>query len=169
MAVTNRHRRFTIYDMMEAKGLFEINPANTDSRDSDGNPLYKGPVEYPKMFYHPKGEERIVTPAEVIVTPLGPKMVNEHREIITQVAANAAEEEALRADGWWDHPAKAIAAGGGIAPAVSSDTRIRDLEAQIAKLQAERNNEGAKALRNAGPSRTVAPNPPSGDPFAPAA
>jgi hypothetical protein len=117
------------------------------------------------MFYHPKGEERVVTPAEVIMTPLGPKELNEHRELISATANNLEEETRLRDAGWHDHPAKAIAAAGGIAPAISSDARIQDLEAQIARLQAERNNETAKRLAEQGPSRSVAPKPPSGDPF----
>ena len=126
------NQRFTIYDAMDAKGVFEENSANATALG------YKGPVAYPKMFYHPKGETRITVPAEIIMTPLGPKAVGEQREIIWQIVATPAEEKALRLAGWHDHPAKAIAAGGGVAPATSPANRIADLEAESAKLQAEK-------------------------------
>src|SRR5665213_3845959 len=99
MSASNRHRRFTVYDMMEAKGLFESNPANQDSRSADGLPLYTGPVQYPKMFYSPKGEERITVPAEILVTPLGPKSVGEQRELISELALTPEDEARLRASG----------------------------------------------------------------------
>lgn len=165
MAVTNRHRRFTIYDMMEAKGIFELNPANPDSRGENGEALYTGPVPYPKMFYSPKGEERVTVPAEIIVTPLGPKAVGEQRELIHKLATNAEEEAALRADGWWDHPAKSIAAGGGKAPSMGSAAKISDLEAEIAKLQLQLNNESARVLSDSKPTGAKPAKPPSGDPF----
>ena len=139
--------RFTVYDIMEAKGVFAANPANPDSRGEDNQPLYKGPVRFPMMFYHPEGEERIRVPAEILTDRNGspvidyetgkPKMVGEQREIITRVANDAAEEAALRAEGWHDHPAKAMAAAGREVPAVSSDQRIRELEEQMGALQAQ--------------------------------
>src|SRR5574340_1262403 len=43
-------RRFSIYDAMEARGDFESNPANIDSRDSQGRSMYKK-AEYPRMLY----------------------------------------------------------------------------------------------------------------------
>jgi len=165
MSASNRHRRFTVYDMMEAKGLFESNPANQDSRSADGLPLYTGPVQYPKMFYSPKGEERITVPAEIIVTPLGPKSVGEQRELISELALTPEDEARLRASGWHDHPAKAMKAAGKNAPAMSSDSRIADLEAQIAKLQLERNDETAKRLSETRPTGAKPAKPPSDDPF----
>jgi len=171
MAVTNRHRRFTIYDMMEAKGVFEANPANPDSRGEDGQALYTGPVPYPKMFYSPTGEERVTTPAEIIVTPLGPKAVGEQRELVHTLANNAQEEADLRAAGWWDHPAKSIAAAGRKAPSMGSDSRIADLESQIAQLQLERNNANAQKLADSKPTGAKPQKSPQqtaqppGDPF----
>jgi hypothetical protein len=123
-----RSRRFTIYDAMDARGDFESNPANAIS------PEYKK-AEFPKMFYHPLGEEKIVVPAEIIVTPLGPKAVGEQREIINRTVNNEAEEREARSAGWHDHPSKAIAAAGKDAPAVSSDETIKELQAQLAQMQ----------------------------------
>jgi hypothetical protein len=125
-------KRFTVYDMMEAKGLFEANPANADSG------AYAGPVAYPKMFYHPEGKMQITVPAELVQTIAGPRECGEQRALITRVAANAAEEKALVAEGWHDHPAKALAAAGLPVPPISPAGKIADLEAQIAALQAEK-------------------------------
>lgn len=139
------NKRFTIYDVMEARGDFEANSANANS------PNYKREL-YPKMFYHPKGETRQTKAPEIIVTPLGPKEVNAQYEMIYQVAGNKAEADELRKQGWHDHPAKAIAASGGKAPAMSPDGQIASLEQQIAELQAQlaQTKEGA-ALAEAPP------------------
>lgn len=147
--------RHTIYDIMEAKGMFASNPANPNSRGVDNQPLYVGPVPYPKMFYHPEGLERVLVPGEMLLGPGGapvidwetqrPKLVGEQREIIWQIAKDMVEEERLRADGWHDHPAKALAAAGKPVPAMSSDQRIRELEEQARTLQAQL--DVAKELR----------------------
>ncbi len=139
--MARRDKRFTVYDVMEASGVFDQNKANTSS------PEFDGPVTYPKMFYHPKGERRVIVPPEIVMTPIGPKAVGEQSEIIWEIANSKAEGDELRAQGWHDHPAKAIAAGGGKAPAMSSDQRIQDLEEQLRALQAERND--ALAAKNA--------------------
>lgn len=149
-----RGHRFSIYDALEAAGHFDSNPANPFSRDSEGLPLYKGPIQYPKMLYHPEGEERIVTVAEVISTPMGPKEVGEQRELIWKIVENAAEDKAARAEGWHDHPAKAvrvrvearIKASPQMSekekakllaqiPNISSGDRIAALEAELKRLQ----------------------------------
>lgn len=140
-----RNQRFTIFDIMEARGDFASNPANPDSRGNENQPLYKGPVPYPRMFYHPEGQERILVPGEVLTGANGapvidwetnrPKIVGEQRELVWKLAQNADEEAQLRAAGWHDHPAKALAAAGKPVPAVSSDQRIRELEAQAKSLQ----------------------------------
>ena len=96
-----RENRFTIYDALEKKGYFDLNPANSYARSpTDGSTLYKGPVPYPKMLYHPLGEEKIVVAAEVLSTPMGPKEVGEQRELIWQIVATPAVDKALAADGW---------------------------------------------------------------------
>lgn len=131
--------RFTVYDAMDARGEFEKNPANADAMDrAEGVSLYKGPVPYPKMFYHPKGEERIINPGETIMDPIqGAIKVGVLKEIIWEMAQNEDDEKRLRAAGWHDHPSRAIAAGGGEAPPISSDQRIAELQAQLAALTGE--------------------------------
>lgn len=155
--------RFTIYDAMEQDGVFDRNPANPNSRDNDGNALYTGPVEYPKMLYHPEGEERVIVPAEIIVTPLGPKEVNEQKELIHKTVGSAEEEAELVTEGWHDHPAKAVRARvmGVIASSkltekeekallakipklAPSVNKIAELEAEIAKLTKLREADAAK-------------------------
>ena len=139
----SRNNRLTIYDMMEAKGVFASNPANAGAMREDGTPLYSGPVNYPKMLYHPQGATRVLVPARVEPTPSGPIHIPAQTELISQIAANAEEEEKLLSAGWHEHPADAIAAAveldpaayGGKVPEKSSDTRIRNLEAEIARLQ----------------------------------
>lgn len=126
-----RRTRFTIYDVMESQGVFEDNHANACSSD------YKGPQEYPKMFYHPMGAERIIQRAEIIATPMGPERVGELKQIISRTAADADEEAALRELGWHDHPALAMKAAGKEMPPMVSRGREADLEEQIRKLSAE--------------------------------
>lgn len=125
----SRAHRFTVYDVMEAQGVFEDNPANSQSPD------FKGPLEYPKMFYHPEGRERITQRAEILATPLGPQKVGELKELVSRLALDATQEAELRSLGWHDHPSKAIAASGREAPPTVSLNREADLEAQIAVLQ----------------------------------
>lgn len=146
----NRQNQFTIYDMMEQRGVFAANPANPQSMSKTGQALYRGPVAFPKMLYHPEGATRISVPAEMISTPFGPQRVNEQRELITLLVNDAEEETKALAAGWHTHPARAIAArieaeGGDMSavPAMSSETRMRDLEAEIERLKAER--DGMKA------------------------
>lgn len=144
------HNRFTVFDMMEAKGFFARNPANAGATSEDGQVLYQGPQPYPKMMYHPLGEEKVIRQAEAQVTPFGPRLCNEQREMVSKIVNSKAEEKELVLSGWHDHPAKAMAAGieagtrGGIAPPISSASRIADLEAQIAALEEERDRSQAQ-------------------------
>lgn len=130
-----RSKRFTVYDVLEANGLFEANSANTQAVDSEGASIYTGPVQFPKMFYHPEGKQRTTVPAEMMVTPFGPKMVNEQKEIIWALARDGGEEQKLRSEGWHDHPAKAIAAGGGEAPSMGAAAVAQEAAEQIAELK----------------------------------
>lgn len=151
MAGRGRHHRFTIFDMLEAKGEFEKNPANADSRGEDGSALYVGPVEYPKMFYHPTGAKREIAGARVEVNAAGqPITIPARFELIYEVAHNSEDETRLRAAGWHDHPAKAIAAGGGEAPPQSAADRIRELEAELARVKS------APQAKSATPTRAPA-------------
>lgn len=138
MARRNKEARYSIFDVMDSKGVFDDNPANQQSdEERDGTKFRSWPNQFPKMMYHPLGEMKVTRIAEVIVTPMGPKFVNERKEMISAIAQNESEERALRAKGWHDHPAKAIAAAGGNAPPMSAAARIDDLEAEIARLKAE--------------------------------
>jgi hypothetical protein len=126
-----RKTRFTIYDVMESQGVFDDNPANSYSGE------FKGPLQYPKMFYHPLGQERVVQRAEIIATPMGPERVGELKQMISRVARDPDEEAALRELGWHDHPAKAMKAAGKEAPTFVGANRESELEEQIRKLTAE--------------------------------
>lgn len=148
--MARRDKRFTVYDAMEASGAFDNNKANTSS------PEFEGPLQYPKMFYHPKGERRVTVPAEIIMTPIGPKAIGEQSEIIWEIAKSKAEGDSLREQGWHDHPGKAVTAGGGIAPAMSSDQRIQELEEEIRKMQLERNDAMAAKSAETQAAGTIA-------------
>jgi hypothetical protein len=130
-------QRFTVYDVLEAKGVFKKNPANVNSQDEQGATLYTGPVYYPRMIYHPTGEERIIQEGEVINTPFGPKVIMQQREMIWRIVNNAAEEAEATAAGWHLHPAEAMRAGGKEAPATGADQVITDLKRKIAALEAQ--------------------------------
>lgn len=104
-------QRYSVYDHMERKGAFQGNPANPDSRDSQGQSLYKGPVNYPKMFYSPKGEELEISPAHLEFDRGREFTVPAKHELKTAVADSPEAERKLRAAGWHDHPAKSIEAG----------------------------------------------------------
>ena len=130
--------RFTIYDVMEQNGVFERNPANSTARASDGTVLFQGPIQYPKMLYHPEGAEQIIVPAEVIMTPMGPKAVGEQRQLVHRVVNNAQEEADARAEGWHTHPSGSLRAAGKPAPATGAEQQIAELERQLKDLQEER-------------------------------
>jgi hypothetical protein len=158
MARRNKDTRYSIFDVMDAKGVFDDNPANQQAdAERDGTKFSTWPNQYPKMMYHPMGEMKVTRIAEVIVTPMGPKFVNERKEMISAIAANEQEERALRAKGWHDHPAKAIAAAGGKAPPISAAQRIDDLEAEIAALRAEKDKLASRELNAKELSATSAP------------
>lgn len=101
MARQNRH---TVYDKMEYDGVFDKNPANAQARDNNGLSIYKGPVEFPKMLYHPEGKQKITRPAEAIATPFGPKLVGEEKMLISMTVENKEEELAALKDGWHTRP-----------------------------------------------------------------
>ena len=154
--MAKQSRRFSIYDMLEENGVFDSNPANIGSVDKDGASLYRGPVEYPKMLYHPEGAERVIVPAQAETTPFGPQMLGEQRELVYREVASKSEEREALAAGWHDHPAKAIAAGNkvreakGLAPravpAISTMSLVKSLEEQLADMQRQL-GEAQEALK----------------------
>lgn len=52
---------YSVYHAMEDRGVFETNKANAQAVNNDGLSIYEGPVQYPKMLYHPKGEMVCIT------------------------------------------------------------------------------------------------------------
>lgn len=150
-------QRFTVYDVLESKGAFKKNPANISSQDEQGASLYTGPVQYPRMVYHPKGEERIIQEGEVINTPMGPKLIMQQRELIWQLVHNAAEEKEARAQGWHLHPADAMRAAGKEAPETGADQVIGDLKKRIAELEAQK--ASLESVATPKPSTVSAPHP----------
>jgi hypothetical protein len=134
--------RFTVYDAMEASGYFSRNPANAGARDADGRSLYAGPVKFPMMLYHPRGEERVLVPGTKERTTYGTvETFGEQWEIISQVVTTEVALAEALAEGWHKHPAMAIKVANetwrkerGLAPMpvppISAGTRIADLEEQ---------------------------------------
>lgn len=165
--------RFSIFDALESKGYFDLNPANAFSRDHEGTALYQGPVPYPKMLYHPQGEEKVLVPGAWEQDKAGrSQYLGEQRELINQIVETEAQHKVAAAEGWHDHPAKAVRAR--VEAQISADpnmaegekkkllasipqivtlVRIAQLEAELAKLQAE-----AKTEPGPGPGATVLPN-----------
>lgn len=138
----NTQRNFhTRYHVMEASGVFDENPANPTSRDNDGMTLYKGPVEFPKMLYHPTGEEKVISPGEYVLSPGGREsLVGQQRELISKIVYDEGEEAAALAAGWHTTPAKSIAAANDPkrpAPKESPAQVISDKDDEIARLKRE--------------------------------
>lgn len=152
--MARRSNVHTVFHVMEEKGYFERNPANSDARDqTTGESIFKGPVAYPRMLYHPKGAEKIIVPAEIIVTPMGPQRVGEQRELVYKIVRDEGEEKDLRLAGWHATPGAAVRArlaiegkDLGLAPPKTQEETIAELNAMIAKLQAERADSEAKQL-----------------------
>lgn len=155
--MARRNKMFTVYDVLDAKGYFDNNPANAQSDNYQR-------AEWPRMYYHPAGAERISKQAEIIVTPLGPKAVGEQRELICKVAKTEAEAEALVSEGWHDHPSKAVAsrpkrsAGGGAEAQIQAlEQANREMQAQLNSLRAAQlteMDEAAKASQAAAAAPT---------------
>jgi len=140
-----RHgKRYTIYDAMEEKGLFMANSANIDARDENGASAYQK-QHFPRMIYHPKGEMRVVNPAEEVVTPFGPAYRNEKKEIINRIVKSQEEYDSALAAGWHTHPALAIAAGGGEAPEMGLDIQMERQRLAQEQVQAEADSARAEA------------------------
>lgn len=133
-----QRKHYTVYDRMDEVGVFSQNTANANSRDQDGRPAYKK-AEYPKMLYHPLGLTTVVNPAEIVEGPGGKvKEFNERRELVSKVVNSGKEEKRWRDEGWHEHPAQAITAGGGEAPAFTTG--------QALELEIEKNKKKDDAI-----------------------
>ena len=140
--------RFTVYDAMDASGYFSTNAANANSRDKAGRQLYTGPVKYPMMLYHPRGEERVSVPGTRERTTYGTvEVFGEQWELVTKEVNSDAELGEALAEGWHKHPAMAIKVANetwrkerGLTPlpvpAISAGNRIADLEEENKRLTA---------------------------------
>lgn len=144
-------RLFTIYHAMEAQGVFDANVANRDSVNDAGQPTYRGPQEYPKILYHPDGELRVTKEPQEIMTrngdPFQPaRFTAAVTEIIWVEVGTRQQEAAMRAEGWHDHPAKAIGKRDGAdkAPPMGADYVIKDLQAASRQTSAERDELAKK-------------------------
>lgn len=155
-----RNNFHTVYHVMDERGVFRTNPANSDSvHETEGTSLYQGPVQFPKMFYHPMAETRVIVPAQAVVNSQtgeavldragNPIMRGEQREIIHEIVQDQAGADRLQKAGWHDHPAKALMAAGLEAPAISSQQTIEELERKLARAQADL----AQAQSVQGPSK----------------
>lgn len=138
----------TIYDRLDATGAFDGNAANVQSRDKlTGEALYKGPVQFPCMLYHPKGEKRQLSPAV-------PGQAAQH-EIINKIVKDKNELVIALKAGWHEHPADALKASGmdeSLLPAKGSVDRVAQLERQIASQTAEINKlRAGGSLQNDNP------------------
>lgn len=131
-------KRFTIYDAMEEAGVFDKNPANAQARNNEtGEVLYKGPVEFPKMLFHPEGEMKVIVPAVAEATPFGPKYLDGQSELIYQIANNAKEEKELLGAGWHKSPAVSHGKRTGEAVVLPPLDALAAAEAEIAELKAK--------------------------------
>lgn len=102
------HKRFSIYDVMEGRGDFAKNPANASAVDSvTGISVYTR-LKFPKMVYHPRGEERVVRKGEPLATPMGVVMVGEQRELINKIIRDEKELNLAVKEGWHLSPTAAM-------------------------------------------------------------
>lgn len=140
-----REHIHTVYDRLAAKGEFSKNPANDGARDPlSGETLYKGPVPYPKMMYHPEGKRRQTSPSVTVPGPAGPTVIPAQSELITKVVNNKVEFEEAKLAGWHDHPSDSYWASLTEEermyverPAKSAQTRINTLEQQLEDMRKE--------------------------------
>jgi hypothetical protein len=137
-----KQTRFTIFDRMEERGDFTLNPANTYATDESGAPIYEK-QEYPKMLYHPEGKEEEYIAAREEMVNGRVVIIPAKKQLISKIVKSKDEEAKLLADGWHSHPAKAIFARTGVMPPVGSDERVKDLEAKLAEMQKERDEMAA--------------------------
>jgi hypothetical protein len=135
--MAKQSRRFSIYDAMEDKGVFEANPANSYARDLEGASAYSGPVKYPMMLYHPSGERRVIVAGQIELINGQYVKVGEQTEVVFEIVHDAATERRLVAEGWHRHPSHAIKASGEVAPVIASPERAEALRKAMAEMQAE--------------------------------
>lgn len=85
-----KRRIFTVFDTM-------------DFKDNERK-------EFPKLMYHPTGEEEVLTHGTLENTLYGPELRNQQTAVKNRTVRNAAEEAAAKEEGWHLTKAEAIAA-----------------------------------------------------------
>lgn len=147
---------YSIYHAMEDRGVFETNKANAQAVNNDGLSIYEGPVQYPKMLYHPKGEMVCITQGIMITDRDNRPVYDElgrprHAGAVwgmRHVIVENEEQEAEYAEkGWHLTEAAAMRANPSMAEKAPPKTQL--------ELQAERIRELEKMLAEKG-----APTPP---------
>ena len=117
MAARNRlNKVYSVYHLMDDKGVFEMNPANAQAVSNDGLSIYAGPVEYPKMLYHPKGEMEKIVQGIMRTDRDGNPVLDRNGEVQYtgtvwgvkhRIVQGETEEQELRDAGWWTTEAEA--------------------------------------------------------------
>ena len=152
-------KRFTQFDAMEARGDFVVNSANANSPD------YNGPQAFPRMVYAPE-EEILVSGTYEEVKGKGVMLLGEQKALRNRLVNSRTELADALADGWFDHPAKALGAliernrANGLednraVPPITAQETIDSYERRIAELQAKL-DESQKA-----PLDAATPSPPA--------
>jgi hypothetical protein len=134
-------KRFTQFDAMEARGDFEANEANASS------PNYAGPVEFPRLVYAAE-EEVIASGSYEEVKGRGTILLGEQKALRNRTVRDRTELADALADGWFDHPAKALRAliednrAKGVedrrtVPPISAQETIDSYERRLAEMQSQ--------------------------------
>jgi hypothetical protein len=154
---------YSIYHSMEDRGLFETNKANAQAVSNDGLSIYDGPVAYPKMLYHPKGEMHCITQG-ILVTDRDsrpvfdetgkPKYAGAVWGVKNIIVESEAQEAEMVSQGWHFTEAQALRA--------NPETNMRAPPKTQHELQMERITELEKRLAESEAKVVKQPTPPSG-------
>jgi hypothetical protein len=135
---------YSIYHSMEDRGLFEMNKANTQAVSNDGLSIYEGPVQYPKMLYHPKGELHCISQG-ILVTDRDSRPVFDERGqpkyagavwgVKNVIVESEAQEEEMIALGWHYTEAQALRANPETHLKAPPKTRHELQDEEIAELR----------------------------------
>ena len=150
MARNRMNRVYSVYHAMEDKGVFENNRANASAVNNDGLSTYEGPVAYPKMLYHPKGELYCITQG-ILVTDRDsrpvfdeagkPKFAGAVWGVKNIIVESEEQEAEMVGKGWHFTEAQALRA--------NPETLHKAPPKSHAELQAERIAELEKQLNEA--------------------
>ena len=146
MARRGAAKIFTIYHVLDAKGVFDSNPANAQAVNEDGISIYKGPVPFPKMVYHPKGERVLVVHGTAMVSRDGEPLRDKDGEIrrtgdvwgiVNKIVQSEEEYRIAQAEGWHDSEAQAMRVNTTLARQAPPKTLVEQQAEEIARLRAE--------------------------------